>query len=129
MNDDAMDVLNAEVSRAISAAERLDDAGDPGVIGAYADVSRYEEALAALHPANDLEGAVARVGAITAALRANDLARATELARRYEPDLSVARRQEIRDAFRRLAPRAPRSRNPLAEFRAGIRARFQELAA
>ena len=83
MSDDPLDMLNLLVTEAIFRAEGLARAGSADTASAYAEVSRYEDALAALHPADDVEGAVARAGAVTAALRAGQYDRARELAVRY----------------------------------------------
>ena len=106
MSGDPLDVLNALVTQAIFRAERLSREGSTDAESAYAEVSRYEGALAALHPADDIEGAVARTGAVTAALRAGQYDRARELAARYvaDPALSDGRRAEIAAAFASLAP-------------------------
>jgi hypothetical protein len=97
VSDDPLDVLSLLVTEAIFRAECLARAGSADAGSAYAEVSRYEDALAALHPADDVEGAVARAGAVTAALRAGQYDRARALAARYgaDPALSDGRRAEI----------------------------------
>jgi len=111
VSEERRNELNRKVSMAILRAERLADAEAPdaGPGGAetqiaYAEVSRWEEALAALHPADRMEGAIARLGAVTAALRAGDETRAWQLARRYlaEPALDEEDRGRIREAFTRV---------------------------
>ncbi len=128
MSSDPGDMLDVLVTGAILHAERLADAGDAGAPAAYETVSRYEEALAAVHPADDVEGAVARVGAITAALRAGQRQRAHNLARRYEADpaLSDARREEIAEALDRLAPGDFGRPDVLRRNRALVRSHFTE---
>lgn len=108
MRGDPLDVLNALVTEAILRAERLSREGSADAESAFAEVSRYEDALAALHPADDIEGAIARTGAVQAALRARQYDRARDLAARYvaDPDLSDGRRAEIAAAFASLAPPA-----------------------
>lgn len=59
---DPVDALNAAVTAAIFRAERLTREGSPDATAAYADVARYEAALAALHPADTVEGETAREG-------------------------------------------------------------------
>jgi hypothetical protein len=71
--------LNASVSGAISRAEHAEP-GTPEAESAYREVSHIEEAIAKLIPPDQVQGAVARVGAITAALSANDWLRAAQLA-------------------------------------------------
>lgn len=58
---DPVDALNAAVTAAILRAERLTREGADAT-AAYADVARYEAALAALHPADTVEGETAREG-------------------------------------------------------------------
>jgi hypothetical protein len=105
VSDDPLDMLNLLVTEAIFRAEALARTGSKDAASAYAEVSRYEDALAALHPADDVEGAVARTGAVTAALRAGQYERARDLATRYaaDPALSDGRRAEIAEAFASLA--------------------------
>ncbi len=134
MSEDVIDALNVRVTEAIGRAERLADETSPHATGAYAEVSSYEEALAALLPADDIEGAVARVGAVTAALRAGDLGRARDLAARFKRDdaLSDGRKAEIDEAFATLAPQdAPtnkRTTSLLRQWRVDVRRQFEEAA-
>lgn len=122
--------LNDYVTAAILRAERLADERSAEAANAYGDVSRIEEALAALSPADDLEGAVARVGAVTAALRASQFDRASSLAQRYcaDPALSDARRHEISMALSEFAPRGQGTLDPLRRARQTVRRRFSEAA-
>lgn len=62
---DPVTALNAAVTAAILRAERLAREGADAT-AAYADVARYEAALAALHPAGTVEGDTAREGAARA---------------------------------------------------------------
>ncbi len=71
--------LNQRVTAAIFRAEGL----ERDAHAAFAEVSRLEEEIAAICPAGTLEGDVARRGAVTAALSANDPQRAVNLAREY----------------------------------------------
>ena len=118
----AVDALDVAVTRAIRDAERLEDAGDVGARPAYGLVSSLEEALAALHPAEDVEGAIARCGAVTAALRAGQRDRAVALARRYEadPGFPAGLLAESVSAFESLAP------GLLSASRDAVRGRFVE---
>lgn len=91
------DALTAAILR----AERLTREGSADAPTTYAEVSRLEERLAAEHPADSVEGATARVGAVTAAVRAGQIDRARRLAARYgaDPALAEGRRVEIAAAL------------------------------
>jgi hypothetical protein len=127
VTDDIIEVLNVRVTEAIRRAERLRDEGSPHAAAAYAEVSSYEEALAALLPADDLEGAAARVGAVAAALQAKDPARASVLARSFlrAPALAKERREELRAA---QATADPHQVEPLLRWRDDLRRHFLEAA-
>lgn len=77
---DPVTALNAAVTAAILRAERLTREGAYAT-AAYADVARYEAALAALHPADTVEGETAREG-VRLATGAAAVVRAAEGARR-----------------------------------------------
>ena len=77
---DPVTALNAAVTAAILRAERLTREGAYAA-SAYADVARYEAALAALHPADTVEGETAREG-VRLATGAAAVVRAAEGARR-----------------------------------------------
>lgn len=127
--EDPQAALDVAVTVAIDRAERL-PADSSEARAAYAEVSSIEEALAALHPAMSVEGAVARVGAITAALRASQWARAEALAQRYLSDaqLAAARRAQIEEAFRTMTPQPVADLTSLRRHRMSVRSRFQEAA-
>lgn len=93
-----IDDLYPQVTEAILRAERLEDRDDPGMQTAYHEVSLIEEKIAELLPASDLEGAIARWGAVRAAVVAKDSARAQQLAERFlaEAGLPAQSRAEIR---------------------------------
>lgn len=74
--------LNARVTEAILRAERL-AAGSDEAREAFREVGRIEESIADLTPAHDLEGEIARLGAVTAALSAGDPLRALWLVDLY----------------------------------------------
>lgn len=101
------DELYPLVSEAIRRAETLDDLGAPGARSAYQDVSLLEEKVAEVLPASDPEGALARRGAVRAALAAKELARAQQLAERFlaETDDDA----ELRAELLRLSEQADRS--------------------
>jgi hypothetical protein len=77
-----LDDLNARVTEAILRAERLPGGSDQAQ-EAFREVGRIEESIADLMPANDLEGEIARLGAVTAALSAAEPLRALLLVDRY----------------------------------------------
>jgi hypothetical protein len=98
-----MDVntLNALVSSAIWRAEQLDDLELDAATSAWLEVSKLEEELAKIKPAEDAEGRIARRGAVRAALKANDFARAEELAKHFAEDgASRALCKELRDLLK-----------------------------
>jgi hypothetical protein len=70
--------LNMRVSEAIFFAARAAP-GSREAQETYGQVSMLEERIARLTDATDVEGAVARVGAVSAALRAGDWLRASRL--------------------------------------------------
>lgn len=71
------------LTEAIRKAEILDDLKAPGRADAYLDVSLIEEKIATILPAIHEEGALARRGAVRAAIRANDFVRAEKLGQMY----------------------------------------------
>lgn len=83
--------LYGRVTEAILRAESLDaDGRARDAVLAYQEVSRLEEEIAALLPAADPEGALARQGVVTAALDAGDVTRAIERARFYVGDAGLS---------------------------------------
>jgi len=85
------------VTEAIRRAETLDDLKAPGTSAAYLDVSLLEEKISESLPASDPEGAIARRGAVRAALSARDLGRAKQLAERFlaEDEVDAELREEL----------------------------------
>jgi hypothetical protein len=77
-----LDDLNARVTEAILRAERLPPGSDAAQ-RAFREVGIVEESIASLMPADDLEGEIARRGAVTAALSAADPLRALWLLDRF----------------------------------------------
>ena len=89
--DSALAQLYERVTGAIFDAEKAEAAGDPGAAAdAYLDVSFLEEEIGKLLPATDPEGEIARRGAITAALSAQQYFRAIALADSYLADPTVS---------------------------------------
>jgi hypothetical protein len=78
----SLDELNARVTEAILRAERL-AAGSDQAQEAFREVGRIEESIAGLTSADHLEGELARLGAVTAALSAAEPLRALLLVDRY----------------------------------------------
>jgi hypothetical protein len=77
------DALNTLVSGAIWRAEQLEARGIRFTLQAWAGVSSLEEELAKTLPLSESEGRIARRGAVRAALKAEDYARAHRLAEGY----------------------------------------------
>lgn len=77
------DALNTLVTGAIWRAERLEEQRLGSAPLAWAEVSSLEEQLAGALPASDVEGRIARRGAVRAALKARDYTRALALTQRY----------------------------------------------
>lgn len=105
------DLLNTLVTGAIWRAEQLEEHGVGSVPLAWAEVSSLEEELAKALPASQPEGRIARRGAVRAALKARDFARAQALAERFlaekdaTPTLRSALRQLLEEDARTLADR------------------------
>jgi hypothetical protein len=99
-NDREVDACNALVTEAIGRAERTERESPLRARDAWRDVALWEQRLAALLPADDEEGRVARRGAVTARIRAGDRAGAEALLARYAVDVG-ARVEDI--AYMRAA--------------------------
>lgn len=97
-----LDTLYLLVTEAIQRAEALTEIQAPGAAAAHLDVSLLEERIAAILPASDPEGALARRGALRAAVSADDYERARLLAARFvaEDDASP----ELQELVSKLAP-------------------------
>jgi|GEM_PF-3480462 len=80
------ELLYPMVTEAIRRAETLGDLGAPGAAAAFLDVSLLEEKIAGTLPVTDPEGAIARRGAVRAALSAGEFGRARHLIERYLAD-------------------------------------------
>jgi len=94
--------LNRHVTNAIIRAESL-PAGSRDAWEAFHEVSALEESIAALVPPDDIEGEIARLGAVTAALSAGEPLRALQLAERF---LAESLAPEIAGKLRQLAKEA-----------------------
>jgi hypothetical protein len=103
----SIDELNRRVTNAIIRAERL-PAGSRDAQDAFREVSALEESIAELVPADDIEGEIARLGAVTAALSAGEPLRAVQLADRFlvealAPAVAAKLRQLVAEADAELA--------------------------
>jgi len=78
----SLDELNRRVTEAIVRAERL-PAGSFDAWAAFHEVSELEESIARIAPPDHLEGEIARLGAVTAALSADEPLRALQLAAEF----------------------------------------------
>ena len=95
-----IDELYERVTEAILRAEMLEDQGPtPEMRAAYLTVSFIEEEIAEATPASGPEGAIARRGAVRAALKAGLPMRARDLAERY---LAERAPQALADDIRRM---------------------------
>jgi hypothetical protein len=95
--------LNRRVTSAIFRAEHLpEDSWEAQA--AFHDVSILEEEIAGRTSAGVVEGAIAREGAVRAAMRAGEALRALSLAMRYleDPDVTDGSRVEL-EALRQQA--------------------------
>ncbi len=77
-----LDDLNTRVTEAILRAEGL-QAGSVEAKRAFREVGHLEESIARLMPADELEGQIARRGAVNAALGAEEALHALNLLARY----------------------------------------------
>jgi hypothetical protein len=84
----AIDALDTLVSSAIWRAEQLDELG-LDTTAAWGEVSKLEEELAKKLPAKEIEGRIARRGAVRAALKSTDHVRAQDLVERYVAERGV----------------------------------------
>lgn len=94
------DTLHTLVSSAIWRAEQLEDRGVSSAPLAWAEVSQLEEQLAGAFPLSEPEGKIARRGAVRAALKAGEYARARTLADRFSAEDGVPRALKV--AFRKM---------------------------
>jgi hypothetical protein len=94
------ETLNALVTGAIWRAEQLEAEGLRSASQAWAEVSALEEELAKIFPVLESEGRIARRGAVRAALKAADYARAYMLADGYAAEEAAPR--SIKAALRKM---------------------------
>lgn len=84
-----LDELYTKVSDAIYRAEGLEDVDPAAAAMAYFRVSVLEEEIAELLGPDDEEGAAARRGVLTAAMRAGQPTRASDFAARYLAEAGI----------------------------------------
>lgn len=94
------DALNTLVSGAIWRAEQLENHGIRPAAQAWAEVSSLEEELAKALPVSESEGRISRRGAVRAALKAGDYARAHSLADAYLTEDAAPR--SLKTALRKI---------------------------
>lgn len=95
-----LDALLSLVSGAIWRAEQLEDLGLETAPAAWMEVSQFEAELAAITPAKDPEGRIARRGAVRAALKAGKYQRAHDLAQKYLAEAGAPR--SLKTDFREI---------------------------
>lgn len=78
-----LDALNALVTSAIWRAEQLEEQDARAARLAWAEVSLLEEELATVLSVSEPEGRIARRGAVSSALKAEDFRRAQKLADKF----------------------------------------------
>ncbi len=109
----SIELLYPLITEAIRRAETLDDLHAPGARSAHLDVSLLEEKIAEMLPVSDPEGALARRGAVRAALAAKEIVRAQQLTQRFlaedgaDANLRAELLQLSRQADRSIAARFP----------------------
>jgi hypothetical protein len=113
----ALRILYPKVTGAIMRAENAEARGDPAARQAYLEVSRIEEEISTYLPTSDSQGALARRGAVRAAIFAADTERAKMLAERFsrEPDASVGLRLDLKDILETTVPVLPASSASVGE--------------
>jgi hypothetical protein len=102
-----LEILYPLLTEAIRRAETLDDLKAPGALAAYLDFSLLEEKVAEIVPASNPEGALARRGAVRAALSARAFARAQQLSERFLAE--VGNNADLRTEILQLSEQAERS--------------------
>ena len=105
MNSDS---LHSFVTAAIWRAEQLEARRIGSAPLAWAEVSSLEEELATALPVSQPEGRIARRGAVRAALKARDSARARALAERYLTEKEAPK--SLRAAIREMLEEDARAR-------------------
>lgn len=102
--------LNTRVTEAIFHAEHEPE-GTAAAEAAFRAVSELEEKLARAIPADQLQGGLARIGAVTAALQAGDWLRAAWLAESFAAGAPA----DVAEQLRILAGDAEKASREIAE--------------
>lgn len=102
-----IETLYPLVTEAIRKAEVFDGIDAPGARDAHRDVSLLEERIADLLAASTAEGAIARRGAVRAAIAAGDLSRAESLATRFSAEVGTT--DSLRQEFDEMVEDAQNS--------------------
>lgn len=97
----SIESLYPQITEAILHAEKLEDLPDPGAAEAFLRVSQLEEKIAKEVPASNPEGALARRGAVRAAISAQSFNRARQLVQRYLSEQDA--HSELRSQLQQLA--------------------------
>jgi DNA-binding protein HU-beta len=107
MTEPDIDTLYPLVTEAIRRAEVLEDLNAPGARDAWRDVSRLEERIATLLSSAGMQGAIARRGAVRAAIAGAEFQRAIELADRFRHEDGVTEAlAALLDELRSVAERS-----------------------
>jgi len=118
----SIEFLYPLVTEAIQRAETLEDLGAPGARQAQLDVSLLEEKIAELLPASAPEGALARRGAVRAALAAGEHDRARQLTEQFlaEAETDAGLRTDLLNLLEH-AERSTAARYPHVAASVGMR--------
>jgi two-component system nitrogen regulation response regulator NtrX len=100
-----IETLYPQVTEAIRRAEALEAADAEKAAIAYRDVSFLEEQIAGLFGPAEPEGAIARRGAVRAAISSGDFARAKELVAKFS--IEVGLNEELRSDLEQLVNSLP----------------------
>ena len=99
-----IEMLYPLVTEAILRAEELERLGVPGYRSAYHDVSLLEEQITNVLPASNVEGAIARRGAVRASIAAHQFPRAMELIDRFsaEAEMDASLKKDLNELAQEL---------------------------
>lgn len=120
--EDTIELYYPLVTEAIRRAETLEDLDAPGASAAYLDVSLLEEKIAEALPPSDPEGALARRGAVRAAITAKKAERARQLVERFLAEDGIE--PELQNQLQQLSEQlegATQARFPHAVAKYGLR--------
>jgi hypothetical protein len=103
-----IETLYPRVTEAIRRAEALESTNPDAAQSAYLDVSFLEERISRILPPTDPEGAIARRGAVRAAISARDFLRARKLASKFFVEAGVD--ESLKSDLEELIKRLPEAR-------------------